>query len=731
MNEMFSQGGKGSTGILTNKQAVARHFGVKQSEVVYFSVGALLTGYKVIYDKESQRAYSLPADIGTGAIAVSLSASGLLVHSSGSVDLAKLAVSRKEFVQLQGDFTTGFTIMVANEIVSYQGKQYYWLGALPKDVPSNSTPESTGGIDKNAWGTAEPAETPTEFYRKYEFTDGGTVSNQREAVKYTDGFWYIWTGSYPKTIGSSTPDNDSNWKCVGLLNGHAVNDAQNFGFISGMDDALPSLNAMIRSPFFNMFFPMGSEINIASDWILRSNLYIDFRASTINWKGTVFTLGDEANGSEMAIINTPNFAGGTTGSLENVHLKNLNIKANDYAIGINYRNITNFSIENTYVEKAQRQGINVSNCHSGGINQITLKDCSPLSDKGFTSSHLESWGDGLIVWYGSTNVSIDNIRVESGNNSRGGRCGLCVDGYTPSGKPDPRNISINNAYVYGYDRPMHTELCGVVTVTNSVFEYNSGSNTHNLLQCAVAVWNVLETSTFINCTFKTDKRFMKNSGAKAKFIKCNVYKTSSSEPIFVTGTESTGLVEFDGCLISHAGGAWGAWNASLTFNQCTLSSDAPGSVIDFGSDDSAPKELRISNSSLKNIGITALFAPKFTEIHLTGSSIPGDVNCGDQAWLFVSDCYITGKVSCKSVMRYSGAKPKVLEFTQNGDQQYNGNWLGTGKPVAGRPDGSGDWKRGDMVLNLDAVESTPYLWYCVTPGTPGRWSVAGTLDAAS
>ena len=60
MNEMFSQGGKGSTGILTNKQAVARHFGVKQSEVVYLSVGALLTGYKVIYDKESQRAYSLP-----------------------------------------------------------------------------------------------------------------------------------------------------------------------------------------------------------------------------------------------------------------------------------------------------------------------------------------------------------------------------------------------------------------------------------------------------------------------------------------------------------------------------------------------------------------------------------------------------------------------------------------------------------------------------------------------
>lgn len=94
MNKLFSQGGKGSTGILTNKQAVARHFGVKQSEVVYFSVGALLDGYKVICDKETQRAYSLPADIAPGTTAISLSAAGVLVHSAGNVDLGELAVSR-------------------------------------------------------------------------------------------------------------------------------------------------------------------------------------------------------------------------------------------------------------------------------------------------------------------------------------------------------------------------------------------------------------------------------------------------------------------------------------------------------------------------------------------------------------------------------------------------------------------------------------------------------------
>ena len=151
MNEMFSQGGKGSTGILTNKQAVARHFGVKQSEVVYFSVGALLTGYKVIYDKVSQRAYSLPADIGSGVTAVSLSPAGVLVHSAGNVDLGALAVAREEYVTLPGSFTTGVTVNTKNELVVFTDGKYRWDGVLPKEVPSGSSPLSSGGTGDGAW----------------------------------------------------------------------------------------------------------------------------------------------------------------------------------------------------------------------------------------------------------------------------------------------------------------------------------------------------------------------------------------------------------------------------------------------------------------------------------------------------------------------------------------------------------------------------------------------------
>lgn len=124
MNEMFSQGGKGSTGILTNKQAVARHFGVKQSEVVYFSVGVDLGGYKVIYNKETQRAYSLPTDIAPGTTAISLSTAAVLVHSAGSVDLGALAVTREEYVTLPGTFNTGVIVNAKNELVVFTDGKY-------------------------------------------------------------------------------------------------------------------------------------------------------------------------------------------------------------------------------------------------------------------------------------------------------------------------------------------------------------------------------------------------------------------------------------------------------------------------------------------------------------------------------------------------------------------------------------------------------------------------------
>lgn len=149
MNEMFSQGGKGSTGILTNKQAIARKFGVKQNEVIYFSTGVALGGYKVIYDKETQKSFTLPSGL-DGTTAVSLT-NGVLVHSGGNVDLGSLGASRREFDTANGTFATGFTITTHNEQVLHEGALYHWDGALPKVVVAGDTPETTGGIAEGAW----------------------------------------------------------------------------------------------------------------------------------------------------------------------------------------------------------------------------------------------------------------------------------------------------------------------------------------------------------------------------------------------------------------------------------------------------------------------------------------------------------------------------------------------------------------------------------------------------
>lgn len=151
MNEMFSQGGKGSTGILTNKQAIARKFGVKQSEVLYYSQFIALSGYKVIYDKATQKAYSLPTDIPSDAIATNLTQAGVLYYGSTSVDLGALAVQREEYITLPGSFSTGVTVNTKNELVIFTDGKYRWDGELPKIVPAGSTPASTGGVSPSAW----------------------------------------------------------------------------------------------------------------------------------------------------------------------------------------------------------------------------------------------------------------------------------------------------------------------------------------------------------------------------------------------------------------------------------------------------------------------------------------------------------------------------------------------------------------------------------------------------
>lgn len=190
MNEMLTQP-TGSVAKQTNKQAIARHFGVKQSEVVYFSVGAVLSGYKVIYDKETQRAYSLP-DLGSWVTAISLSPAGVLTHSAGTVDLGELAVTREEYVTLPGSFDTGVTINAKNELVTFTDGKYRWDGALPKVVPAGTDPTLPGSGYIRCSNQFTSTQTREALRRSYastgynlvdgSFESGGTLVNANDVL---------------------------------------------------------------------------------------------------------------------------------------------------------------------------------------------------------------------------------------------------------------------------------------------------------------------------------------------------------------------------------------------------------------------------------------------------------------------------------------------------------------------------------------------------------------------
>lgn len=659
--------------------------------------------------------------------------------------VAQQAIAAFGYITLDS-FEDGNTLTLPNQVLRLEstGEYYRWDGPLPKVVPAGSTPETAGGIGISKWLSVGDATlrndlskdngallvdggSIVEFKKILSFDTGGTVTSNREAVRYTDGFWYIWGGSYPKTIGSSTPETDTNWKNVGQLTGYAANDAQNFGFTSGMADALPSLNAMIRSPFFKMFFPMCSTINIADKWAMRSFVDIDFNGSTIDWKGPILDSSNKSNPRNVDIIHTEDFGGGTLGSYENIFIRNLNILGNDVGVGINIRNVSRFGIKNVNIEKCQCNGINVSNSQLGFIEEFRLVNCSPRSDLGFTSDDIEAFGDGIAAWYGSTNTILDNGVISVSDTSRGGRAGIAIDGHFHPGGIATREISVNNVRVYGYDRPFHSELCGVVTVTNSTFEYTS-TDKHQFIKCAAVIWNVLEPTVMVNVKLISDRSILKTAGIKAKLIKVVATSTTIASPFFISGPEENGVVEFDGCDLHNVGGGWGAYNCSMIFDKCNLTTDASPDLMDIGGETSA-QNVSFYNSRIIGINISGNNLKSNSVLKLSGCDITKDVNSGPLSHLYISNSNIQGEVTANTVLRYNGQMPKVLHYLQNVNQQYNGMWLGTGKPAGAKPDGSGDWLRGDTVINLDAVESKAFEWKCVTTGSPGRWAVSGTLGA--
>lgn len=278
MNEMFSQGGKGSTGILTNKQAIARKFGVKQNEVVYFAVGVDLGGYKVIYDKTTQRAYSLPV-LPVGTTAVSLSVQAVLVHSAGTVDLGELAATRKEFVSLSDTFTTGLVVNTRNELLFHNNIGYTYLGALPVTIAEGTNP--VGNAD---W---KPQSDP---YLRDDLANTGEVQLGDALI----GVKSALVGAYPRT------QHGKNGDYVSLYDFGATGD----GSLHPLSERYSTLEEAQE------VYPFATSLSHSLDWAA-------MQAAANSKKITIYTKGHYVVNNTVTLYNSTRIQG--EGNADNIN----------------------------------------------------------------------------------------------------------------------------------------------------------------------------------------------------------------------------------------------------------------------------------------------------------------------------------------------------------------------------------------------------------------------------
>lgn len=86
-------------------------------------------------------------------------------------DLQVMELYRRSYAEagysvVDGSFEVGGTISSAAEALIHEasGKTYSWEGALPKNVPAGSTPDSTGGVAAGAWHDVTSAQSTMSDY---------------------------------------------------------------------------------------------------------------------------------------------------------------------------------------------------------------------------------------------------------------------------------------------------------------------------------------------------------------------------------------------------------------------------------------------------------------------------------------------------------------------------------------------------------------------------------------
>ncbi|CAA7332709.1 tail spike protein [Escherichia phage vB_EcoM_UP17] len=296
---------------------------------------------------------------------------------------------------VDGSFEEGATVGSVTDAVWHiaGGQCYTWDGALPKTVPADSTPESSGGVGGRKWVSVGDASLKTMLYgwQGYSFIDGGNLSlykkkgifgdsgaiqDKYEVIKYSDGFWYKYNNSLPFSYGSAP---DSTWTNVGKLNGFDENTPENFGAVvnNSTYDCLDAINKAMATGFLRL--TAGATYFVSDEVVIPSNLVMETNGATIkamsgySWGGKAVV-----RASKKPVGTSPDLSLPEQQVRGIRHIGTLNIDANNvapygfYGFGVVAESTTDI----IYAYNATEVGIVLLGSWYHKVNQYMAIDCA-------------------------------------------------------------------------------------------------------------------------------------------------------------------------------------------------------------------------------------------------------------------------------------------------------------------------------------------------------------------
>ncbi|MCM7400274.1 hypothetical protein M8R60_00935 [Enterobacter hormaechei] len=222
--------------------------------------------------------------------------------------LAQQAISQFGYITLDS-FEDGNTLTLPNQVLRLEatGEYYRWDGPFPKEVSSDSTPESTGGIGPGAWLSVGDTtarqyvdmRTNTFNVEYFGFKTGAgqdiskllTAFNQAEELVFSGGTYYVDDFTMPSTAkckkitilpGSMVKQNGYN--CIFNVTDEFTIDLSGGGvWHGGLKKALVTADAAVGA---NSFTVDDASVFQVGDMITTSFLIPDDDVNTWKWSNS-------------------------------------------------------------------------------------------------------------------------------------------------------------------------------------------------------------------------------------------------------------------------------------------------------------------------------------------------------------------------------------------------------------------------------------------------------------